>query len=141
MFYKPLLYPLLGQVLLTFTVMFVMYFQRVAEFKAKRIRPQEASTRAQARERLTHSARSADNFANLFETPVLFYTAILLALTLLLSDQLLVMLAWAYVVLRAIHSFIHCTYNRVLHRFYVFLASAVVLVFIWIRLGALIVLN
>lgn len=141
MFFKPLLYPLLGQVLLTFTVMFVMYFQRVTEFKAKRIRPQEASTRRQARERLTDSARSADNFANLFETPVLFYTAVLLALSLLLSDQLLVMLAWAYVVLRAVHSFIHCTYNRVLHRFYVFLASAVVLIFIWVRLGALIVMK
>lgn len=141
MFYKPLLYPLLLQVLLTFVVMFRMYAQRVAEFRAKRIDPEEVRTRQPFRERLTDSAASADNFSNLFEMPVLFYTAIVLALTLLISDLVLVALAWMYVALRWVHSYIHCTYNRVMHRFYAFAASALVLLLIWVRLGALVVLK
>jgi len=44
-------------------------------------------------------------------------------------------LAWAYVGLRYIHSFIHITYNRVLHRFAVFVFSSVVLFALWVRLG------
>ena len=141
MFYKPLLYPLLIQVLLTFVVMFRMYSTRIAEIRAKGIRPQEIRTRQAFREKVTDSANSADNFSNLFEMPVLFYVAVLLALTLLLSDYLLVALAWLYVALRVVHSFIHCTYNAVLHRFNVFAASAVVLILIWARLAMLIIIK
>ena len=57
------------------------------------------------------------------------------------SDLVLVSLAWMYVALRYVHSFIHTTYNTVMHRFYVFAASAMVLLVIWLRLGALILLN
>lgn len=141
MFYKPLLLPLLAQVLLTFIVFFRMYATRIPEFKAKRIDPNAVKTRRDKNELLVDSANSADNFANLFEMPVLFYTAILLALTLMLSDLVLVGLAWLFVGLRYVHSFIHTTYNNVWHRFYVFFASALVLLIIWVRLGALIVLK
>ena len=141
MFYKPLLLPLLAQVLLTFIVMFRMYSKRIAEFKAKRIHPDSVKTRQLFREKLTDSANSADNFLNLFEMPVLFYAAVLLALSLLLTDYLLVALAWLYVALRYVHSFIHVTYNTVMHRFYVFAASAMVLLVIWVRLAALILLK
>jgi hypothetical protein len=141
MFYKSLMLPLLGQVLLTFVVMFTMYFRRIEEFKAKRIHPDSVKTRHEFRNRLTDSANSADNFLNLFEMPVLFYVAMLLAMTLLVSDALLVALAWLYVVLRVAHSVIHVTYNTVMHRFYVFAASALVLLVIWVRLASLILMK
>lgn len=141
MFYKPLLFPLLAQVLLTFMVMVRMYATRIPEFRARNIDPEAVKTRKDKNELLIDSARSADNFSNLFEMPVLFYTAILLALVLMLSDPVLVALAWLYVALRYVHSFIHTTYNSVWHRFYAFIASAGVLLVIWLRLGALIVLN
>ena len=127
MFYKSLLMPLLAQVALTFVVMFWMYAQRIAEFKAKRIHPESVKSRHVFRQKLTDSANSADNFLNLFEMPVLFYVAMLLAISQLVSDALLVSLAWLYVFLRAVHSIIHCSYNTVIHRFYVFAASALVL--------------
>ncbi len=44
-------------------------------------------------------------------------------------------LAWAYVALRVVHSAIHCGYNRVMHRFYAFLASNLVLWALWAWLG------
>jgi len=141
MFHKLLLLPLLAQVLLTFIVMFRLYATRIPEFKAKRIHPDQAKTRQEMKELKFDSANSADNFSNLFEMPLLFYTAILLALTLLLSDFVLVALAWLYVALRYVHSFIHTTYNTVVHRFYVFAASALVLLILWLRIGALVLLN
>jgi hypothetical protein len=48
----------------------------------------------------------------------------------------LLVLSWLYVALRVLHSLIHCTYNRVMHRFAVFVASMVVLFVIWCIVGA-----
>jgi hypothetical protein len=44
-------------------------------------------------------------------------------------------LAWAYVALRIVHSAIHLTYNKVLHRLGVFALSNVVLVALWVNAG------
>jgi len=49
---------------------------------------------------------------------------------------LLLGLAWAYVALRLLHSFIHVGYNKVMHRFNVFALSALVLLVMWVLLVA-----
>ncbi len=139
MYFKPLLIPLLAQVALTFIVMITMYRKRIAEMNLKRIHPQRAKTRSKAQGVLTDSESTADNYSNLFESPVLFYTAILLTLILMVQDTILVMLAWTYVTSRYVHSFIHVTYNRVMHRFSVFIFSSFVLLAIWVRLGWIII--
>lgn len=139
MYFKPLLLPLLAQVVLTFFVMLTMYRKRVTEMKTNRIHPQRVKTRSSARAVLSDSESAADNYANLFESPVLFYTAILLTLILMLQDSTLVLLAWTYVISRYIHSFIHITYNRVMHRFAIFIFSSIVLLAFWLRLGWIIV--
>jgi len=141
MAFNALLLPLLAQVLLTFVVMVRMYNSRVAEFKAKGIHPDSVKTRQTFREKVTDSAHIADNFSNLFEMPVLFYVAILLAMSLLVADPVLVALAWLYVALRIVHSTIHTTYNKVMHRFYAFAASALVLLAIWVRLAVVLLMN
>ncbi|MCP4048347.1 MAG: hypothetical protein GY732_20405 [Gammaproteobacteria bacterium] len=135
MYFKPLLIPLLAQVALTFGVMIIMYRKRVTEMETKRIHPQQMKTRSKTLGVLTDSETAANNYTNLFESPVLFYTAILLTLILMVQDSILVILAWTYVGSRIIHSFIHITYNRVMHRFVVFLFSSFVLFAIWVRLG------
>ena len=40
--------------------------------------------------------------------------------------------AWIYVALRVLHSWVHCTSNRVKHRFRAYAASSAVLVGMWI---------
>ena len=135
MYFKPLLIPLLVQVAITFVVMVIMYRKRVTEMKSKRIHPQRAKSRSAAHGIWPDSETASDNYANLFETPVLFYVAILLALILMLQDSIIVILSWTYVMSRFIHSFIHITYNRVMHRFGVFIFSSLVLFAIWIRLA------
>ena len=135
MYFKPLLLPLLAQVALTFIVTAVMYRTRVTEMKSKKIHPQKLDTRPNAKPLLTDSARAADNYSNLLESPVLFYAGILLTLILMVQDQILISLAWAYVAARYVHSFIHVTYNQVMHRFAVFVFSIFVLLAYWVRLG------
>jgi len=135
MYFKPLLLPLLAQVALTFIVMLIMYRKRVAEMKLKRVHPQRVRTRSKSKALLTDSESAADNFSNLFELPILFYTAILLTLILMVQDSILVILAWAFVISRYLHSFVHVSYNRVMHRFSVFVFSSFVLLAYWVRLG------
>lgn len=135
MYFRPLLLPLLAQVALTFIVMLNMYRKRIAELKSKQIQPQQIDIRSKSRTLLTDSASASDNFSNLFELPVLFYTAILLTLILMVQDSILVVLAWTYVASRGLHSFIHVTYNQVMHRFWVFIFSSFVLLAFWLRLG------
>jgi hypothetical protein len=139
MFMKALLYPLLAQVALTLLVLFRLGALRAAEHKRRRVHPNSVKTRAEYRQVMTDSASTSDNLANLFETPVLFYVAVVLAVSLLVQDPLLVALAWLYVGLRAVHSYIHCTYNDVYHRFFVFLGSVFILLAIWVRLGWMII--
>jgi hypothetical protein len=139
MYFKPLLIPLLAQVALTFIVMLVMYRKRIAEMKSKRIHPQRTKTRSATHGVLTDSETATNNYSNLFESPVLFYVAILLTLILMVQDSIIVTLAWIYVASRYIHSFIHVTYNRVMHRFSIFIFSSFVLLAMWVRLAWIII--
>ncbi len=141
MFFQPLLLPLLALVFLTFLVWIFMYVTRLGEMKRKSIDPQDLDTRVHGQALLTDSPAQADNLKNLFELPVLFYVAILLALVLMIRDSFLVQLAWGYVALRYVHSLIHCTYNRVMHRFIAYAASCLVLMIMWARLAAYILMN
>lgn len=139
MYFKPLLIPLLAQVALTFTVMLIMYRRRVTEMQSKRIHPQRVKTRSAAHGVLPDAESAANNYSNLAESPILFYVAILLTLVLMVQDSILVILAWAYVASRFVHSFIHVTYNRVMHRFSAFIFSSFMLLAIWVRLGWIII--
>jgi hypothetical protein len=122
--------PGLALVVLTFVVWWRMYFARVGQMKRERIHPQKVATSAQATALLTDS-RAADNFRNLFELPVLFYLALVVADRLEMVDGISLGLAWAFVLLRAVHSAVHVTYNRVMHRFAAYVAGGMVLWLMW----------
>jgi hypothetical protein len=123
-------WPLVAQVLLVAIVSVRLYAKRIGELKARRINPQAMATSQSAAATLKDVA-AADNFRNLFEAPVLFFAVCLaLAITDTVTAPQLT-LAWIYVGLRAVHSFIHVTYNRVMHRFAVYAASLVCLFLMW----------
>jgi hypothetical protein len=73
------------------------------------------------------------NLMNLLEMPVLFYVVCIAFYVTRHVDHGLLKLAWVFVAFRLIHSLIHLTTNRVLHRLSAFAASNVVLVMMWIR--------
>jgi len=135
MYYLPLLYPLMMMVVLTFVVWARMYYLRLSEIRDRNIDPQAIATRSSGHALLSRSEAASDNLMNLFEMPVLFYLAIVLALMLLIRDPVLVLFAWLYVLLRVTHSIIHTGYNDVLQRFWVYFASCAALFFMWARLA------
>jgi hypothetical protein len=72
------------------------------------------------------------NFMNLLEMPVLFYVVCLvIQVTGCVSPGMLA-LAWAFVAARVLHSLIHLTYNRVMHRLAAFGLSNGVLIALWV---------
>ena len=108
--------PALAMVALTIAVWLRMYVARIGEMKRERIHPQAVATSAQMAARLTDT-RAADNFRNLFELPVLFYLALVVAALSAQVNATTLALAWAFVGLRIVHSVVHCGYNKVMHRF------------------------
>lgn len=69
---------------------------------------------------------------NLFEAPLLFYVIILTAAATGQSGNWLLGLAWTYVVLRFMHTYVHLTSNVVLIRFRIFVLSMLVLTALWV---------
>jgi hypothetical protein len=85
--------PALAMVALTLAVWLRMYFSRIGEMKRERVHPQAVATSAQMAARL-HDTRAADNFRNLFELPVLFYLALVVAALTAQAGTVVLALAW-----------------------------------------------
>ncbi len=126
-----ILFPLAAMMLLTSVVMALMLRERIAEMKARRIHPQKVASSTQM-SAVLQNTRAADNYKNLFEMPVLFYALCLALLATQMASPLYLAGAWAYVLLRCVHSFIHIGYNKVMHRFQVFALSATLLLVMWL---------
>jgi hypothetical protein len=122
--------PALAMVALTIAVWLRMYAMRIGEMKRGRIHPQSVATSVQMAARL-NDTRAADNFRNLFELPVLFYLALVVAAQTGQVTSATLALAWAFVALRILHSIVQCGSNKVMHRFRVYLAGGVVLWILW----------
>lgn len=103
---------------------------RIAEMKTRKIHPQQVATSRQAAETY-QNIQSADHFRNLFEVPVLFYALCAFLAITELTTLLMLACAWGFVLLRAAHTYIHLTHNKVIRRFQVFVASTIVLYVMW----------
>ena len=129
---KLILLPLLAQVLLTIIVSLRLVTARINEMRQKRIHPQKIATSTGATQQLSDSLKISDNFSNQFETPVVFYTLIILLYITSMANTVFMILTSLFAVLRYVHSYIHCGSNNVMQRFYVFVASAILLWLSWI---------
>lgn len=126
--------PAFALVALTFVVWLNMFQMRVGEMRRLRIHPQAVATSPQAAQRFVDT-RAADNFRNLFELPVLFCVALGIAHATRATGPVVLAIARAFVVLRVAHSAIHCSYNRVMHRFAVYAFGGFVLLALWALLA------
>ena len=131
---KTILFPLLAMFLLVCLVAVTMLRRRIAFYKQNRVPPQATATSAQMAATMPDS-RAPDNFRNLFELPVMFYVAILTIYTTGLICLPHLIFAWGYVLSRYAHSYIHCTSNIVMRRFYAYLTSCVFLLCMWLMLA------
>ena len=126
-----LLLAALAMVVLTFVVGLRMLYNRVQEMRQKRLHPQKAATSKTMAANL-ENIQAADNYRNLFETPVLFYALVACAVAAAYAPPWLVIGAWCYFGLRVVHTIIHCIYNNVMHRLAAFAIGFVLLVGLWI---------
>ena len=126
--------PFLATMLLTLVVWLYMYIRRISFIMSRGISSQDLAVPG-ALAGLSPPAVSnpSDNLKNLFEIPVLFYA---LALYLFVTKQVDVPYldaAWVFVAFRALHSTVHCTFNLVILRFYLYLIATLAVWFIAIR--------
>jgi hypothetical protein len=75
---------------------------------------------------------SNPNYADLLEMPVLFYVICLILLVTNRVDDTFLYLAWIYVALRAMHSVVHLTYDKLSHRMTLFALSNLTVFAMWL---------
>lgn len=118
------LYPMLALMLLTVFVSFFLVKTRIGFLKKNKVYPHKVSTREKMKAETPDNVQApSDNYENLFELPVLFYALCIAAVAAGIQSIFLLVLAWLFVVARTVHSVIHCTYNKTMHRAKAFFAS------------------
>ena len=126
--------PFLAQMLLTLLVWTYMYARRIPFIvRLKLTQADMAKPGELARISPAAVSNPSDNLKNLFEIPVLFYALVLFLYATRQVDSLYLAAAWAFVVFRVAHSIVHCTFNLVILRFYLYLTATLAVWFILIR--------
>lgn len=126
--------PFFATVFLTFLVWVYMYIRRISFITSRKISPNDlAVPGALAQISPPEVFNPSDNFKNLFEIPVLFYALVLYLFVTEQVDTVYVNAAWIFVVFRALHSTVHCTFNLIMLRFYLYLFATLAVWFIAIR--------
>ena len=126
--------PVLALVAWTLVMWIWMYATRIPAMKAAGIDPQEAAYPGTWVHRLRPGVRSvADNYNHLHEQPTIFYALMFFAAMTGGGDATALKLAWAYVVLRVLHSLVQATFNRVVVRFSIFALGSITLMIFTIR--------
>ena len=125
-------YPVAALAGLTFAVLLLVPIARIRAARSGRVRVRDFKF-GESADVPGDVALPNRNFMNLLEMPLLFYVVCISFHVTGKVDGAALALAWTYVALRALHSFIHLAYNRVLHRLAAYAASTVVLLALWIH--------
>ena len=128
-----MLTPVLALVCWTLIVWVWMYATRIPAMRKAKIDPQSAIHPGSLSGLPTGARVVADNYNHLHEQPTIFYALALYAHLAGAADPVNVWLAWAYVGLRIVHSFMQIVVRRVMLRFLVFATGSVVLILMAIR--------
>ena len=130
-----LVYPMFAMVLLTATVMVLLFRRRVRAVSERLITTAYYRIyQDQGVPEPESAAKAARHFSNLFEAPTLFYVACLAAMITRQGGVIMVILAWCYVAARIAHAAIHLGPNRLRWRIRAYSLSWLVLLAMWIDL-------
>ena len=123
------LLPVLALVVWTLVMWVWMYATRIPAMQKLKINPDDARHPGTYGDRLPANVRSAaDNYNHLHEQPTIFYALVFFAALTGGGDNVFMYLAWAYVILRIIHSFVQVLSPKVMQRFLVFALASIVLI-------------
>lgn len=119
--------PVLVLVAWTLVMWIWMYSRRIPAMKAAGIDPQDAAHPGSLAVLPSNVRAVADNYNHLHEQPTIFYALMFFATLTAGVDGTTLLLGWAYVVSRVLHSLIQATINKVMLRFSVFAAGSLLL--------------
>lgn len=118
--------PFLATIFLTFAVWVYMFAVRIPFINNGNFAPNQLAIPGElARVSPPHVSNPSDNLKNLFEIPVLFYAVCLYLFVTGRVDTVHVACGWIFASFRALHSIVHCTFNHVLLRFWLYFVSTV----------------
>jgi hypothetical protein len=125
-----ILLPLFVEVALTLGLLFWLGPIRVGAIRAGAVEVKHVALGQKAWPE--RALQIGNAFDNQFQLPVLFYVLTILALVTQKAGALFVLLAWAFVISRLVHAYIHTSSNSMQQRFYAYVAGTVVLSLMWI---------
>jgi hypothetical protein len=128
--------PFASTMLLTFVVWVYMYARRIPFVLRSKLTPQQMTAPELARLSPPGVANPSDNLKNLFELPTVFYAVVLYLYVTQQVDGLYVAAAWVFFGFRVLHSAVHCTFNFVPLRFWLYVISALALWFMVLRVAS-----
>jgi hypothetical protein len=124
-----ILSPFFAMITLTIAVWVYMYARRLPFIFSSNLAPQQLTPLELARVSPPAVANPSDNLKNLFELPTIFYAVVLCLYAADRVDATYVRAAWTFVALRVLHSIVHCTFNYIPLRFWLYAGSALSLWF------------
>jgi hypothetical protein len=127
-----LIYPVLVQVLLTLVLVVMTGRTRIEAITTGQVRTSDIALDNTAWP--VRARQISNNLHNQFETPVLFFVLCGIAIYVGAAGTFMVLLAWAFIATRLVHTAIHITSNRVSRRFFAFTAGLVVLAAMWLAI-------
>jgi len=110
-----------------------MYIQRIPAMQKAGVKPQDARFPGSLDVLPDTARQAADNYNHLMEQPTIFYAAALAIQVAGHADDTGVKLAWAYVIVRVLHSVLQVSVNLVPVRFLLFTISTGVLAAMVVR--------
>lgn len=127
--HSPILAPVVALVIWSMIMWAWMYATRLPAMRRARMRPNPCAPRGEQMNTLPPVVRwKADNYNHLMEQPTLFYAVALVLALVGQGGGASLTLAWAYVVLRVLHSLVQALVNRIELRFLIFVLSSLVLI-------------
>ena len=122
------LYPVLALVVWTLIMWLWMYATRIPAMQKAQINPDDARHPHTYSDKIPPNVRAvADNYNHLHEQPTIFYALMFFTVLTGGGDHAATIIAWVYVGLRVLHSFVQILSPRVMQRFLVFALASLTL--------------
>lgn len=127
--------PFVGTMLLTAIVWIYMYSRRLPFVLSRKLSPEQMTRLELERLSPPSVANPSDNLKNLFELPTVFYAVVLFLYGTGQVDALYVAAAWVFLAFRILHSAVHCSFNYVPLRFWLYVISSLALWYMVLRIA------
>ena len=115
-----------------------MFATRIPAIMKAKMRPDPRIPRGEQMKQLPHRVRwKADNYNHLMEQPTVFYAVAIALAVMAEGSGTNLYLAWAYVIIRIIHSVFQSVINHIGYRFMLFVFSNIPLY--WLAINAMLV--